>query len=86
MAREGGRVQPEQSVMRLALNMAIMAKAGYSRRGIKEAQFLIKQPRTKVREEKKWGVEFAGYKKVMAAIERHPAMLQQNHMARCLLC
>ena len=31
MARQGGRVQPEQSDMRLALNMAKIAKGGFSR-------------------------------------------------------
>ena len=78
MARQGGRVQLEQSDMRLALNMAKMAKGGISRAAIEETQQLIKKPRAEVREEKKQGVEFPGHNKVKAAIQRHPAMLRQN--------
>jgi len=44
MATQGGRVQLEQSDMRLALNMAKMAKEGFSRAAIEETQFLIKKP------------------------------------------
>jgi hypothetical protein len=51
MARQGGRVQLEQSDMRLALNMAKMAKEGFSRAAIKETKYLIKKPRAEVREE-----------------------------------
>jgi len=53
MVRQGGRVQLELSDMRLALNMAKMAKGGFSRTTIEETQQLIKKPRTEVREEKK---------------------------------
>jgi len=42
MARQGGRVQQEQSDMRLALNMAKMAKEGFSRAAIEGTKFLIK--------------------------------------------
>jgi len=38
MARQGGRVQLEQSDMRLALNMAKMAKGGFSRATVEETQ------------------------------------------------
>ena len=62
MARQGGRVQLEQSDMRLALNMAKMAKEGFSRAAIEETKYLIKKPRAEVREEKKRGVEFPGHK------------------------
>ena len=86
MARQGGRVQLEQSDMRLALNMAKMAKEGFSRAVIEETKYLIKKPRAEVREEKKRGVVFPGHKKVKAAIERHPAMLRQNQTAGCLPC
>jgi len=86
MARQGGRVQLEQSDMRLALNMAKMAKEGFSRTTIEEKKYLIKKPRAKVREEKKRGVEFPGHKKVKAAIQRHPAMLRQNQTSGCLPC
>ena len=86
MARQGGRVQLEQSDMRLALNMAKMAKSGFSRAAIEETQQLIKKPRAEVREEKKRGVEFPGHQKVKAAMERHPAMVYKNHTAGCLPC
>jgi len=86
MARQGGRVQLEQSDMCLALNMAKMAKGGFSRAAIEETQQLIKKPRAEVREEKKRGVEFPGHHKVKAAMERHPGMVYKNHTAGCLPC
>jgi hypothetical protein len=86
MARQGGRVQLEQSDMRLALNMAKMAKGGISRAAIEETQQLIKKPRAEVREKKKRGVEFPGHNKVKAAIERHPAMVRENQTDGCLPC
>jgi len=86
MARQGGRVQLEQSDMRLALNMAKMAKEGFSRVAIEATKYLIKKPRAYVRQEKTRGVEFAGHKKVKSAIQRHPAMLRQNQMSACLPC
>jgi len=86
MARQGGRVQIEQSDMRLALDMANMAKKGFSRAAIEETKYLLKKPRTEVREEKKRGVEFPVHKKIKAAIQRHPAMRRQNQMSSCLPC
>jgi len=86
MARQGGRIQLEQSDMRQALNMAKMAKERFSRSGIEETKCLMKKPGAKVREEKKRGVEFAGHKEVKAAIQRHPAMLRQNQTSGCLPC
>jgi len=86
MARQGGRVQLEQSDLRLALNMVKMAKGGFSRAAIEETQQLINKPSAEVREEKKRGVEFPGHKKVKAAIERHLAMVYKNHMASRLPC
>jgi len=85
-ARQGGRVQLEQSDMRLALNMAKMPKGEFSRATIKETQQLIKKPRADVQEEKKRAIEFPGHKTVKAAIERHPAMVYKNHPAGCLPC
>jgi len=70
--------------MRLALNMAKMVEGGFSRGAIKKTQYLIATPRTEIWEEKKQGVEFPGHKKVKSAIERHLAMLHQNHMPGCL--
>jgi len=61
MARQGGRVQLEKSDMPLALNMAKMAKGGYSRAAIEETQDPIKTCCTEFREEKKHGVEFPGH-------------------------
>jgi hypothetical protein len=78
MARQGGRVQLEQSDMRLGLNMAKMAKEGFSCAAIEETKYLIKKPHTEVRKEKMQGVEFPAHKLVKAAIQRHPAMLRQN--------
>jgi hypothetical protein len=86
MGRKGGRVQLEQSDMSLALNMAKMAKQGFLRAAIEETKYLIKNPRAKVREEKKRGVEFTGHKKVKAAIQRHPAMLLHSQTSGCLPC
>jgi len=86
MARQGGRVQLEQSAMRLALNMAKMAKGGFSRAAIEEPQQLIRKPRAEVWEETKRGVEFPGQRKVKAAIERHPAMVYENQTDGCLPC
>jgi len=86
MAKQGGRVQLEQSDMHLALNMTKKAKGGFSRAAIEEIQYLIKKPQGGVRAHKWWGVEIPGHKHVKAAIERHPAMLRQNHTDGCLLC
>jgi hypothetical protein len=72
--------------MRLALNMAKIAKGWFSRATIKEAQQLIKKPRAEVPEEKKRGVVFPGYQKVKAEMERHPAIVYKNHTAGCLPC
>jgi len=71
MASQEGQVQLEQSDMRLALNMAKMAKEGISCAAIEKTKYLIRKPRAEVRKEKKRGVEFPGHKKVKAAIQRH---------------
>jgi len=86
MARQEGRVQLEKSDMRLALNMAKMATEGFSRTAIEETKCLIEKPRAEVREEKKWGVEFPGHKKVKAVVQRYPAMLRQNQTSGFLPC
>jgi hypothetical protein len=78
MARQGGCVQLEQSDMRLALNMAKMAKGRLCHARGEAKQQLIKIPRAKVCAEKKLGVEFPGHHKVKVAIARHPAMLRQT--------
>jgi len=86
MARQGGRVQLEQSDMHLVLNMAKMAKEGFSHATIEETKYLLKKPCAEVREEKKRGVEFPGHKQVKGAIHRHLAMLRQNQTSGCLPC
>ena len=48
LARQGGWVQLEQSDMRVALNLAQMAKGGFSHATIEETQFLTKKPQAEV--------------------------------------
>jgi len=86
MARQGGRVQLEQSDMRVVLNLTKMANGRLSRTAKQEMQYLIKKPRAELSEEKKQDVELAGQKMVKAAMERHPAMICHNHMDGCLPC
>jgi hypothetical protein len=69
MARQGGRVQLEQSDMRLALNMAKMAKEVFSHAAIEESKYLIQNPRAEVQEEKNRGIQFQGHEEVKAAIQ-----------------
>jgi hypothetical protein len=86
MARQGGRVQLEQSNMHLALNMAKMATGGFSHAAMEETQQLIQKPCAKVREQNKWGVEFPGHNKLKPAIQRHQAIVHENKMDGCLSC
>ena len=48
MARQEGRVQLEESDMRLALNIAKMAKEGCLRAAIEKMKCLIKESRAEV--------------------------------------
>jgi len=86
MARQGDRVQLEQSHIPLTLSLAKIAKGEFSRAAIQETQQMIMKPRAKVREEKKRGAGFTVHKKVKAAMERHLAMVYRNHTAGCLPC
>jgi len=86
MARQKGLVQLEHSDMCLALNMAKLPKGRFWRSTIAEMQYLIKEPCTEAWEENMRVVEFPGQRKMKAEIERHPAMLRQNHMDGCLPC
>ena len=86
MARQGGWVQLEQSHMHHTLNMANMAKEGFSRAGIEERQQLIKKPGAEVREEMRRGVVVARHNNVKAAIERQPALVRENHTDSSLPC
>jgi len=85
-ARQGGRVQLEQSDMRLALNMAKMAKEEFLRTAMEKMQQLIMKPCAEVLEEKTQGVMFPGQNQVKVAIERHPAMIYKNQLDGCLPC
>jgi len=49
MAKKGGWVQLEQSDMRLAWNMAKMAKGGLLHAAIEEMQYMIQKPHADVR-------------------------------------
>ena len=69
MARQGGRVQLEQSDMHLALNMGRMAKEGFSCAAIDETQYLIEKPHAKIPEGKKQAGAFPGLRKVINKIE-----------------
>jgi len=86
MSTQAGWVQLEQSDMCLALNMAKMAKAGFSRSAIEELQNLIRNPRAEVQGKRKRGFQLAGHKHLKAAIERHLAILCQNHPTPWLPC
>ena len=63
-----------------------MAKEGFSHAAIEGLKYVIKKPRTEVREEKMRGDEFPGHKQVKAAIQRHPAMLRQIQTLGFLPC
>ena len=72
--------------MRLAMNRAKMAHGGFWHAALDETQFLVQKTCTEFQEETKRDVEFPGHDEVKAAIERHPAMIRQNHTARLLPC
>jgi len=72
--------------MRHALNMAIMASGGLSCAAIKETRPLIKEPHAEVAEGTMCGFEFPGQTMVRAALERHPAMVQEILTDSCLPC
>jgi len=73
IARQGGRVQLEQSDMRLPMNVAKMAKGGFWHAAIKEMHDVIEKPHAEVRQETMRGFEIHGHQKVTAATERQPA-------------
>jgi len=69
MVRQGGQVQLEQSDMCLALNMAKMAKEGFSHAAVEETQYLIKKLHAQFPEDKQRAVEFPGHGNLKAATE-----------------
>jgi len=76
IARQGYRVPLEQSNVYLPMNMAIMAKLGFSRAAIQKIQYLIKNYCAKVPEErKKGGGDVARYTMENAAKKRLLLML-----------
>jgi len=88
-------IKLEHSDMLRALNMAKMAKGGFSRATIEETQYLIKKPQAKVQEQKKLGVEFPAHKDVnpmrkdtrlrfrkIEPIAAFPAILAQHRIPR----
>jgi len=78
MARHRGRVQLEQSNMRVHLNMAKMAKVEFSSATKVERQQLFKKAWAEVREEKKHRVDLPRYTKVKATNEIDLAIVQEN--------
>jgi hypothetical protein len=56
MARQGSRVQREESDMRLAMNLAKTANEGFLGAAIEETNYLIKKPRTKLQDGWKRGI------------------------------
>jgi hypothetical protein len=72
--------------MRLALDMAKMAKGGCLRAAIDETQQLIKKPCAEVPQVKKRSVQFPRHNKVKAVIERHSAMVCENQTLGYLPC
>jgi hypothetical protein len=86
MARQEVWVQLELSDMCLVWNTADMAKEGCLQAAVEKTQYVIIYPCPVVWEEQKWCVEQPGNKQVKAAIQRHMAMLAQNHMPCCLSC
>jgi hypothetical protein len=54
--------------MHMALNLAKIAKEGFSSTAIEDTQYLLLTSCAKAREVKKWGVEFPGHNKVKTAI------------------
>ena len=86
MARQGDWVQLELSDMHLPLSVAKLAKGGFSCSGIGETQYRLNNPQATVQKEMLRGVEISGHKHVMAAMKRHPVMLQENRLDGCLPC
>lgn len=68
------------------LNIAKMAKVGFRHTARKEMQYMIRKPRTEVREERKLSVEISVPKIVKAVMECHLAMLCASYMDRFLPC
>jgi len=84
MAGQRGRLQQEQTNSCPALNNAKMAKEGFLYAAIEDTPNVINKPGIKVPEEKMWGVEFPGHRKVKTAMERHLARVHEIQMDGCV--
>jgi hypothetical protein len=78
MCKQAGRVQLEQSDLRLAINTMDKSIHGLSLANINETLEIIRKPRAEIREEKRRKVEFEGHKNVKAVMQAHPAMDRQK--------
>lgn len=72
---QGGRVQQEQGVMCLALNLAKMVKRRFSRVANQELPQLIKHHYAELWEEQKPGLDCSGHMHWQAVRKRHQAMV-----------
>jgi len=85
-AKQGGRLQLEQSNLCLASNMAKMAKGWISHDAMVKMQYRIRKHRAGVQDKKMWGVGFHAHTRVKATIEWHLAMVLESNIVSCLPC
>lgn len=86
MCKQAGRVQLEQSDLRLAINTIDKAINGLTWTNCQETVNIIRKPRAELREEKRKGITFEGHKSVKAVLGTHPAMVYENQGRGCLVC
>jgi hypothetical protein len=86
MARHSGRVQLKQADLCIALNMVNMAKNGISHTEIEETKNEIINHQAEFREEKRWGIELPGHKRVKVVIEKHAFKIYNDYLDGCLRC
>jgi hypothetical protein len=86
MCKHAGRVQLEQSDLRLTMNIMDKSVNGLSSANVDETLDIIRKPRAELREEKRRGVEFKGHKNVKSVMKVHPAMNKRNELEGCLTC
>jgi len=85
LARQGGRIQLEQSNMLLAWNMAKLGDGGFLYTAMEEIQYLITRPHGEAQEVRKGGVKSPGHGEMKSATEKHPPMVCENQIDSCLL-
>jgi hypothetical protein len=86
MCKQAGRVQLEQSDLRLAMNTIDKSNFGLTPANINETLEIIRKPRAELREEKRRGVQFEGHKNVKSVLQVHPAMNKAKQLTGCLPC